>query len=145
MPNAMLEQRRAHLEQGYEIGQFLWRQLTADIISEILYDDSVMDDKVLDPALILKINSVLEERSNYYKGALGIEPDDEADIKRSKLDYNMKALVDAYNEARPEGEPELPFMCFEERMPVTQITYDKPIRNNNRHPAARRTGKRRKH
>ena len=142
--NAMIENRRINLRQGYNIGEAIWRQLSADVISEILYDDTVMGDKVLDPRLILKINRVLEERSDYYKGAIGVDGDEEADIKRSKLDANMRGLVDDYNAMRAEDEEELPYLTFEERMPVQEITYDKPIHVNDRHPATKKTRKHRK-
>ena len=144
MPNGMLENRRIHLQQGYEIGQGIWRQLMSDILSEILYDEAVMGDKVLDPDLILKINYEISDRCNYYGGALNIEGiDPEADIKRSKLDTNMRGLVDDYNANKPDDQ-KIPFLPFEERMPVTIITYDKPVRNNDKHPATKKTIRRKR-
>lgn len=148
MANAFLENRRNNLEQGYNVGMTLWRQLECDIMSEILYDESIMGDKVLDPALILKINAEMTKRSEYYEPALGIILDHDPDILRSQLDANMKELVVDYNKQMgyEEGDPRaLPVLTFEDRYPVEEIRYDKPIRNNDRHPATKKGHGRKKH
>lgn len=145
LPNGMLARRKDAAESGYLLGKNYWLQMLSDIASEILFDDTFMGDKVMSPTMILKFNEELGKRADYYEPALGINIAKDADIRRSQLDANMKYLVECYNEERPEGEPELPFIPFEERFPgVDTPRYDKPIKEE-RHPATKKHGKRRKH
>ena len=146
MGNAMIAKRQGDMENSYLIGRGIWQQLVSDIITEILADEEVMGKgKTIDPVMILRINKEIERRCDYYDVALGTDLKLDADVRRSQLDANMKAVVDAYNEARPVGEEAIPFIPFEERIPwVNPFRYDKPVKED-RHPATRKHGKRRKH
>jgi len=53
----------------------------------------------------------------------------------------MEAIIEEYRESHPKDTE--PFHPFEERYPeVDPITYDKPVRDNHRHPATKKHRKR---
>ena len=142
MGNAYIEQRQKELRINAAMVSNVWKQFMCDIWSEVLHDPGILgDDRQLPADVIMHPNQIVEERVEYYRPALGTDLSKDADVKRSQLDRSMEAIIEEYRESHPKDTE--PFHPFEERYPeVDPITYDKPVRDNHRHPATKKHRKR---
>ncbi len=88
-----VQQRKAHIAAGFQVGLRAGRQQILDMMSLVLRDPEIMGKDTFGSERLLKVVTGINDYIDFYQQAW--EKDDETDYYRAKLDA---ALADAYGE-----------------------------------------------